>query len=133
MTFKSKLTFVLMVLYLTPIAWAAEITIPTVFADSGEAIVVPVEITKVVGLNAVTLTIEFDPGLLTITTVKKGKLTDNFLAASNVAAPGMLLISLASGTPVEGEGVLANLHITVNPQAELSASSVLRADAYTAQ
>ena len=99
---------------LTPLSEAAiEVSIPDLIAESGTAVIIPVEITEVVGLRSMGFTVEFDPEVLIIDTVKKGDTVSNFLLAHNIVSLGALRIGLASGRGVKGQGAVVFIHATV--------------------
>jgi hypothetical protein len=97
---------------------AVEVSIPNLTAESGESVVIPIEISEITGLRSMALTVAFNPAIITIDAVKKGDLVSNFLIAYNESAPGTLRIVLAAARDVKGAGDLVLIHATVNPNAK---------------
>jgi len=87
-------------------AHAVEISIPEITADANEIIEIPINVGEIKGLFSIELTVEYDAEIIMIGQVKSTDLTKNFLKASNVVAPGKLLISLVSANTVSGKGTL---------------------------
>jgi hypothetical protein len=88
---------------------AVEVSIPEITADANEIIEIPINIGEVKGIFSIELTVEYDAEIIIIGQVKSTDLTKNFLKASNVVAPGKLLISLASANTVNVKGAVVTI------------------------
>ncbi len=75
---------------------------------------IPVNLANVTGLAAVSLTVTFDPAVLSAQGATAGNLTPGWSVVANTATPGEIRLSLASsGGPVSGSGVLALIQFDV--------------------
>ncbi len=113
-----KLAFTVGLLWLAQLGWAA----PTVLmgehvAPTGGYLRVPVQMTNVSGLAALTITVNYDAGLLALTDVSVGALSAGFALKYN-SEPGRVVVALIRGAALAaGSGTLAHLYFTVNPGA----------------
>ncbi len=95
------------------VSLAVEVSLPEVSVGQGEKINIPVNVEEVKGISSIALTLEFDPEIISITSVMKTKLTSGFLKAYNVKPPGVLLVSLASARGSSGSGAIVNVRVQV--------------------
>ena len=124
---KGFLAKLFLIFFLVPsAAWALDISPGTgISAGGGTSIVVPINISDLgagIEADAIGFTINFDPDVLTFTSVdKSGTLLDPFsLVAGQINAPGVAKISgslFGSTVNIASNGVLLNINFTVNATA----------------
>lgn len=74
---------------------------------------VPIAATSVNGVEAIDLTLTFNPTVLSATGVTRTPLTENLTLTFNLSPPGEVRISLFGTTPLSGGGELAIVHFSV--------------------
>jgi len=108
-------------------ALAATVTVsaPTVEAQPGNTVEVPIQLSGANGLGAVHLEMSYDPAVLTAEAVTKGALAgNNALIESNTKESGRVVIGLVSLDGIEGEGALATVRFKVVGDAGLTSELV---------
>ncbi|MCX5672874.1 MAG: cohesin domain-containing protein [Planctomycetota bacterium] len=83
------------------------VSLPTVSADHGEVVEVPLSVSNVEGLGAADLTIVFDPGVAIAQSVRTGAFGAGWSLSPNTGTAGRVVLSMANATAVSGSGVLA--------------------------
>jgi len=110
----------------------AVLSLPTMSADHGATVDIPISLAQVDGLRAAQLTVTFDAAVLTIKGVSTGTLTSGWSLAANTATAGRVVLSLAGATASSGDGTLAKLNVeavgAVASQTALTLSNVLLND-----
>ncbi|NBP89278.1 MAG: hypothetical protein EBU59_12440, partial [Planctomycetia bacterium] len=99
------------------------VSMPSVTADTGATIEVPISLSDVEGLLAAELTITFDAAVLTAQSVRTGALANGWALEANTATPGQVVITAAAATSVSATGALA--YVTFNVVGEALASTAL--------
>ena len=99
------------------------VSMPSVTADTGATIEVPISLSDVAGLLAAELTVTFDQTVLTAQSVRTGALANGWALEANTATPGQVVITAASATSVSATGVLA--YVTFNVVGDALASTPL--------
>lgn len=98
----------------TFISTAAQVSLPTTGGGNGNVVTVPVNAANLEGLVAASMTITFDPAVLTAKSAATGSLTSGWSFASNLTTPGQVRLSMSStGGGVGGAGILANIEFEV--------------------
>ena len=86
------------------------VSIPDVKGKGGSAITVPVNVDTAAGILAGDLTVQFDPAVLTASSVNTTPLTSHFAVSTNISQ-GKIRISLASSSAISsGSGSLVEIH-----------------------
>jgi subtilisin family serine protease len=110
----------------------AVLSLPTMSADHGAILEIPISLAQVDGLRAAQLTVTFDAAVLRILSVSTGSLTSGWALEANTATAGRVTLTLAGGTASSGSGTLAKLNVEVigaiASQTALSLSNVLLND-----
>jgi subtilisin family serine protease len=91
----------------------AVLSLPTMSADHGEFVDIPISLAQVNGLLAAELTVSFDPAVLQVLAVGTGTLTSGWTVVSNTQTAGQIVLSMAGAYASSGEGTLAKLHVEV--------------------
>lgn len=105
---------------------AATVTVraPSVEAQAGGAVDVPIQLAGAQGLGAVHVELVYDPNVLTAESVSKGALAgSNALVESNLKQAGRAVIGVVTLDGISGDGTLATVRFQVKGSA--GASSVL--------
>ncbi len=92
--------------------FAASVTfrVPTVQADAGGTVEVPIQAVGAPGLGAIHLELVYDPLILTADTVTRGSLAgNNALTDFNVGKPGRVVIGIVSLDAIKGDGPIATV------------------------
>jgi len=98
----------------TFVSTAAQISLPTTGGGTGNIVTVPVNAGNLQGLVAASLTVTFDPAVLTARSAATGSLTSGWSLASNLTVPGQVRLSMISPSGgVSGAGTLANIEFEV--------------------
>jgi len=79
----------------------------------GTALSVPISATSVTGVEAIDLTLTFNPTILSATGVARAPLTQDLTLTFNLNPPGEVRISLFGTTPLSGGGDLAFVQFSV--------------------
>ncbi len=110
----------------------AVLSLPTMSADRGAIVDVPIWLAQVDGLRSAQLTVTFDAAVLTVRGVSTGTLTGGWALEANTATAGRVVLSLAGATASSGDGTLAKLNVevigAVASQTALTLSNVLLND-----
>jgi hypothetical protein len=110
----------------------AVLSLPTMSADRGAILDIPISLAQVDGLRAAQLTVNFDAAVLKILGASTGTLTSGWALEYNKATAGRVVLTLAGVTPSSGDGTLARLNVEVvgaiASQTALSFSNVLLND-----
>jgi len=107
-------------------AAGAVIALPELTGNSGGSVDAAASISAAAGLRSVDLSISYDSGVLTATSVRIGAFTFGWTMSANVTAPGSVVVSMAGSTAVSGSGPLAV--VTFDIVAMPPASSSLTVD-----
>lgn len=92
----------------------AYISLPDTGGGQHDVVQVPINLANVSGLAAASLTVNFDPTVLTGRGASTGSLTPGWSLAANTDTPGQVRLSMASpGGAVSGSGVLAYIEFEV--------------------
>jgi autotransporter-associated beta strand protein len=83
------------------------VSVPTLTAESGGTVEVPISVADVTGLLSATVTLTFDPTVLQPTGARTGPLTAGWAVDANTATSGQVSLALAGATSVSATGVLA--------------------------
>ncbi|HQA29697.1 MAG TPA: IPT/TIG domain-containing protein, partial [Brevefilum fermentans] len=94
-------------------AQIAQISLPITGGGQGNFVSVPVNAANFQGLLAVGMTIVYDPEILLAQSATTGSLTSGFSFASNLNTPGLVDLSMSSGSMVSGSGTLAVIEFEV--------------------
>jgi hypothetical protein len=109
-------------------AAAQTVTVGSPSAHCGQQLNVPVTIDSASGMLSLEFHLAYDTTRLTSPSVTAGSLTSSFSVSSSVSG-NVLRVAMASGSPVSGGGVVANISFTVasaaTGSAPLSISGVL--------
>lgn len=98
----------------TAFAAAVTVTAPTLEAQAGNPVSVPIQLSGANGLGAVHLEMTYDPAVLTAQEVTKGALAgNNALMESNIKEPGRVVIGIVSLDGITGDGTLASVNFKV--------------------
>lgn len=117
--------FLVLLALLAGAALAATVTVsaPTVEAQAGNPVNVPIQMSGANGLGAVHLELTFDPAVLTAQEVTKGALAgNNALMESNIKEPGRVVIGIVSLDGITGDGTLASVNFNVVGDAGINSS-----------
>lgn len=110
----------------------AVLSLPTLSADHGAILDIPISLAQVDGLRGAQLTVTFDSAVLKILSASTGTLTSGWALEANTATAGRVVLTLAGGTASSGDGTLAKLRVevlgAVASQTALSLSNVLLND-----
>jgi autotransporter-associated beta strand protein len=110
------------------VAQGVLVSVPTLTAESGGTVDVPISVADVNGLLSGALTLSFDPAVLQPTASRVGPLTAGWALAANTATPGQVRLTLAGATSISATGVVAYVSFNVvggpNTSSALSLSSV---------
>jgi len=93
----------------------AVMSLPEGSGDFGAFVELPLSLSGADGLRAASATINFDPGVLSLAVdgITTGTLTFGWSLEANTATPGTIILSMASGTAVSGDGSLARINFEV--------------------
>jgi hypothetical protein len=92
----------------------ASLGLPEMVGGQGQVIEVPINAANLQGLTSATLTVGFDPAVLSIQDASLGNLTPGWSLAVNTNTSGQVTLSMASGGgSVTGAGVLSRLAFAV--------------------
>jgi hypothetical protein len=97
----------------TFVSTAAQISMPNTGGGTGNIVTVPVNAANINGMLAASLTVNFDPAVLSVQFASTGTLTAGWAFASNLLAPGQYRLSMSSTSGVSGSGTLANIEFEV--------------------
>ena len=100
-----------------PVASAQSLTVSVepAQAPSGQTVDIPILVKGSPGFSAMHLELTYDPQVLAVEAVEPGDLVaGNALTAFNTNEPGRVVISVAAGAQVEGDGTLAVVHFLVD-------------------
>ncbi|MGI6740844.1 MAG: S8 family serine peptidase [Brevefilum sp.] len=98
----------------TFLSTAAQVSLPNTGGGTGNLVSVPVNAANITGMVAASLTVNFDPDILTVSSASTGTLTAGWAFASNLQAPGQYRLSMSSpGGGVAGSGTLAMIEFEV--------------------
>ncbi|TVQ02897.1 MAG: hypothetical protein EA381_02400, partial [Planctomycetaceae bacterium] len=89
------------------------LSLPTVTADQGAMIEIPVSLADVNGLLAANLRIGFQSSVLSLQSVSTGTLTSGWSLQTNTSTSNQVTLVMASGTPISGSGTVARLTFSV--------------------
>ncbi len=89
------------------------LSLPEVSGDFGTFVSIPLTVSNVDGLRAADLTITYDPSVLALQDVTTGPLAAGWACEANTTTPGTIVVSMATGMPVSGEGILLDLDFEV--------------------
>jgi hypothetical protein len=92
---------------------AAIVSLPVTNGIYGSQIGIPLSAANVTGLLAGSITVTFNPAVLSLIDVRLGALTAGWSVSYNQVNPGQVLISMASATSVTGSGSLAILRFSI--------------------
>lgn len=95
------------------VSTAAQISLPNTGGGTGNVVTVPINAANINGLLAASLTVNFDPTVLSVQSASTGTLTADWAFASNLKAPGQYRISMSNASAVSGAGTLANIEFLV--------------------
>jgi hypothetical protein len=108
---------------------------PNTGGGTGNIVTVPVNAANINGMLAASLTVNFDPTVLSVQSASTGTLTPptaGWAFASNLLAPGQYRLSMSSSSAVSGSGTLANIEFEVigapGSSSTLSISDILLND-----
>jgi hypothetical protein len=101
-----------------------DLKIPTLKSSPGQQVVVPILVKANQGIGSLELELVFDPKVLEFTSLDQGSLLPGALISSNVIEPGRLVVALATGEPVRGEGDLLELRFQVRLDAKAGTSAL---------
>jgi len=105
------------------------IAIPTVTANIGSEVAIPVRLTNVNGLLALDLTVTYDSSVLTYTDFLKGSMGARFSVIVNKNTAGTLIIAMAADLSIAGTGDILYLKFrVVNTVFADSAINITRAE-----
>jgi hypothetical protein len=92
----------------------ATIYLPETFGESGNPVVVALDVANIEGLVASDITVIYDPAKLILNSVSSGSFISDWSFVHNVSAPGKLRISAASnGSILNGSGSIAVIEFEV--------------------
>jgi hypothetical protein len=91
----------------------AVLSLPTMTADHGQFVEIPVSLAQVEGLLSAQLTITFNATVLRIVSVGTGTLTSGWFLEANTGTQGRVILSMAGFPGVSGSGTLAKLNVEV--------------------
>lgn len=100
----------------TFVSTAAHVSMPNTGGGTGNIVTVPVNAANINGMLAASLTVNFDPTVLSVQSASTGTLTPataGWAFASNLLAPGQYRLSMSSTSAVSGSGTLANIEFEV--------------------
>ncbi len=110
----------------------AVLSLPTMTADHGAIIEIPISLAQVEGLRGAQFTVTFDSQVIRVLTVGTGTLTSGWFLEANTATPGRVTLSMAGFPEVSGSGTIARLNVEVigaiASQTALNLSDVLMND-----
>jgi len=93
---------------------SAQVSLPNTGGGVGNMVTVPVNAANIHGLVAASLTINYDPTILTARSASTGSLTAGWTFASNLTTAGQVRLSMiSSGGGVDGTGILSNIEFEV--------------------
>jgi hypothetical protein len=92
---------------------AAVVSLPTTNGNYGTQVELPLAAANVTGLRSGSITVTFNPAILSLVDVRLGALTAGWAVSYNQVNSGRVLISLAGSTAVTGSGSLAILRWSV--------------------
>jgi len=101
-------------------AFGASVTVsaPTVEAQAGGTVDVPIQLAGAQGLGAVHVELVYDPSVLTAESVTKGALAgNNALVESNLKQAGRAIIGVVTLDGISGDGTLATVRFQVKGDA----------------
>jgi hypothetical protein len=93
---------------------AVVVSLPEAAGDHGAIVEIPISVSNVTGLRAADIRITFTSGMLSAQSVRVGPLATGWALSANLATPGSVTLSMASGTAVNGSDVLAYITFQVN-------------------
>ena len=103
----------------------ARINMDFTSSPPGGLAIIPIRGSDLTGLYSALFAISYDSGLIKVNRIVSTALTAQHLISSKIE-PGLVTISLAGARPLRGGGVLAEIHISVSPEAPLGEISRLR-------
>jgi hypothetical protein len=106
-----------------PALAAATLSVGTVSGSPGQTVTVPVSVDTVSNLLAVEFSLTVDTARLAITKVEPGALAAGFSSSFNTVA-GVTRVAMASGSGVNGSGVVANVTISITSGAPAGSTPV---------
>ena len=83
------------------------VSVPTLSADTGGTVEVPISVADVAGLLSGALTLSFDPTVLRATGARVGPVTAGWSLAANTATAGQVRLTLAGATSVSATGIVS--------------------------
>ena len=93
---------------------AASLGVPNASGGQNQIITLPINAANVQGLASASLTLSYDPAVLTIQGATTGSLIPGWTLVSNAATAGQARLSMSSsGGTVTGAGILANVEFKV--------------------
>jgi hypothetical protein len=97
----------------TFVSTAAQISMPNIGGGTGNIVTVPVNAANINGMMAASLTVYFDPAVLSVQSASTGTLTAGWSFASNLIGAGQYRLSMSSASGVSGAGTLAAIEFEV--------------------
>jgi len=89
------------------------VSVPSLTADSGGTVEVPISVADVAGLRASSFMLSFDAAVLRPTAARTGHLTLGWAVDANTATSGQVSLALAGATSISATGVLAYVSFDV--------------------
>lgn len=93
--------------------------------SAGREVDVPIAVRKSSNLGALEFELRYDPEVLDVREAVAGPLLSGAMLSSNVTEPGRLVVALASGESIQGDGVLVNVRATVRQSSRESSPLTL--------
>jgi subtilisin family serine protease len=98
----------------TFISQQAALGFPSAQGGQGQIVEIPLNIANLQGLASASVSVSFDPGVLSARVASRGTLTSGWLFAANTLTPGVVTLSMASnGGAVSGSGSIAVIEFDV--------------------